>query len=114
MNQEVKKLWISALRSGEYEQGQKMLRNGDKFCCLGVLCDLYQKETGQGEWKSDFGQYFQDGLENTSSTHLTPGVMSWAGLHDLSPSYGEGVRLSACNDQGKDFQYIAARIEEHL
>lgn len=33
--------WVSALRSGKYEQGKSRLRCGCKFCCLGVACDLY-------------------------------------------------------------------------
>jgi len=42
------KEWVKALRSGEYKQGQSYLRNRDnKFCCLGVLCDLTNKK----EWK---------------------------------------------------------------
>src|SRR6056297_2776684 len=34
--------WIDALRSGKYEQNISALRSNDnKFCCLGVLCDIY-------------------------------------------------------------------------
>ena len=41
INQEFKKKWIAALLSGEYEQGVGLLRNEDnKFCCLGVACNL--------------------------------------------------------------------------
>lgn len=49
MKPEVKNLWISALRSGEYQQGVGALRQKadpeqpDRFCCLGVLCDLAVK-----------------------------------------------------------------------
>jgi hypothetical protein len=32
--------WISALESNDYKQGKDRLRTGDKFCCLGVYCDL--------------------------------------------------------------------------
>jgi hypothetical protein len=32
--------WIDALRSGKYEQTERRLRLADRFCCLGVLCDL--------------------------------------------------------------------------
>lgn len=44
----LKEKWVTALRSGEYKQGMGMLHaveNGsDKFCCLGVLCDVYNKQ----------------------------------------------------------------------
>lgn len=49
MNEEVKKKWVAALRSGEYKQGKDQLkteRYGEcTYCCLGVLCDLFAKET---------------------------------------------------------------------
>jgi len=34
-------LWIEVLRSGLYEQGKGKLQNGNKFCCLGVACDIF-------------------------------------------------------------------------
>lgn len=35
--------WIPALRSGNYKQGCLVLRDhDDKFCCLGVACDLLE------------------------------------------------------------------------
>lgn len=52
MNKEAKKKWVAALRSGEYQQTRDVLRAGNyrSYCCLGVLCDLHAKETGN-EWK---------------------------------------------------------------
>lgn len=45
MNPEFKVKWLEALRSGKYEQGQVNLRSKqDKFCCLGVACDLEAKD----------------------------------------------------------------------
>lgn len=32
--------WIEALRSGEYQQGEGLLKEYDYYCCLGVLCDV--------------------------------------------------------------------------
>ncbi len=44
MNANIKKIWLKALRSGEYEQTTTRLcrprSDGVGFCCLGVLCDL--------------------------------------------------------------------------
>lgn len=45
MKNVTKEEWVVALRSGEYKQGPGALHRGDKFCCLGVLCDL-----SGGEW----------------------------------------------------------------
>ena len=37
--------WIAALESDEYTQGTQYLRSKyNKFCCLGVLCDLAVKD----------------------------------------------------------------------
>lgn len=35
--------WEAALRSGEYAQGTGWLNRDEKFCCVGVLCDLQVK-----------------------------------------------------------------------
>ena len=43
MHQEVKQQWVTALRSGEYAQGNGHLRKDDEYCCLGVLCDIAVK-----------------------------------------------------------------------
>lgn len=34
--------WLSALRSGKYEQAEGVLCNYGRYCCLGVACDLAQ------------------------------------------------------------------------
>lgn len=34
------RMFVNALESGLYEQGQGRLRSGDQFCCLGVACEL--------------------------------------------------------------------------
>lgn len=40
MDAQLKEKWITALRSGEYEQTQRTLKNDGKFCCLGVLNEI--------------------------------------------------------------------------
>lgn len=47
--------WVDALRSGRYQQGRGSLHGTpQEFCCLGVACDIYRQETGNGEWQSPF------------------------------------------------------------
>jgi hypothetical protein len=47
MNDAAKEL-VDVLRAGTYAQGKFRLRTpGNKYCCLGVACDLY----GQGSWQ---------------------------------------------------------------
>jgi hypothetical protein len=40
MNQEIKREWIEALRSGKYIQAKGFLRIRGKYCCLGVLMHI--------------------------------------------------------------------------
>ena len=45
MNKEYKKLWLEALRSGDYKQARGRLMDVDDdfnktYCCLGVLCKV--------------------------------------------------------------------------
>ena len=44
MNQQLgpnQTLWLEALRSGLYAQGTGYLNHTDKFCCLGVACEIF-------------------------------------------------------------------------
>lgn len=53
MSKELIKTWVETLRSGKYEQGSFVLRSkDDKFCCLGVLCDIV-KDLVNLDWELD-------------------------------------------------------------
>ena len=79
MNKLIKKLWLEALRSGEYKQGQdKLKRNDNSFCCLGVLCDLHRKETQGKDWDNSNCYYGED-------NYLPPSVQDWAELFEYNP-----------------------------
>lgn len=84
MDQRVKNLWLKALRTGEYKQGHNQLRaNEDNtYCCLGVLCDLHRRETGDGEWTTDDLYRTSNDVE---SLGLPPSVAEWAGLPSGDP-----------------------------
>jgi hypothetical protein len=106
MNKRVKKLWLKALRSGKYVQGQGTLRRGtkphQKHCCLGVLSEL---AIADGAIKQFRGGY------------LSKAVCKWAGLESLDPILGPrstSTTASELNDGGKSFECIAKRIEKYL
>ena len=40
MDTELKKKWVAALRSGQYQQGKGYLKKDGRYCCLGVLCSV--------------------------------------------------------------------------
>ena len=105
MKPEIKAQWLTALRSGDYQQGQGYLRQGDQYCCLGVLCDLYGKAVGP-EWKAGLGGvYVMHGRE----TALPFKVQEWARIASPNP-----LDLAAMNDSGSTFEELANIIEEGL
>lgn len=110
MNQEIKTRWLDALRSGEYQQGlQKLRGEDDTFCCLGVLCDLYAKETGT-EWSVQNGWMEFLGHE----TYLPDRVAVWADCDTYPRVPFSGESLAGMNDTGTTFAQIADLIEEYL
>jgi hypothetical protein len=122
MKENVKQEWVTALRSGEYEQCNGILRytelNGrQSFCCLGVLTDLARKDGLSVE--ADDGTF----IHNDEGGWLHPKVMDWAGLAEPDPVLRESslvistslpTSLSVLNDSGRTFEEIADYIEEHL
>lgn len=107
MNKRIKTKWLKALRSGEYQQGKDALREGDKFCCLGVLCDLHNKKYNH-YWEYD--QYLAEDVA------LPIEVIKWSGLEDCNPQVNSkfGDTLSQANDDGASFKQIANIIEKQL
>lgn len=81
MKPAIKRLWITALLSGKYKQGKSCLKKGNKFCCLGVLSDLYAKKHNI-EWKKE--KYENVKLFNESEL-LPSKVMQWAALSRKNP-----------------------------
>ena len=129
MNQEIKKLWVAALRSGNYVQGKNALcqesPEGPHFCCLGVLCDLaVAADVTEQSLTEDKGNtvraYREDlTLPNTvpATAVLPHSVVMWANLNSAHPmvladGYEHG--LAQLNDSGSTFSEIADLIEKHL
>ena len=106
--------WVETLRSGEYEQTTGSLRSNDKFCCLGVACDLYD-ESGWEDCHVNQCVYRANGV--AYDVDLPLAVRTWLGLRDeigtfeLSPD--EGSSLEHANDGGATFEEIADLIEKY-
>ena len=108
----VKRRWIKALRSGKYRQGKGQLKDEypsgkASYCCLGVLCDLYNKTCKTDRWEKTF--YSED-------TDLPWTVMKWAGLDDSDPviDIKSNQEASMLNDHGSSFNEIADLIKKNL
>jgi hypothetical protein len=121
MNYEIANTWVNALRSGEYKQqtgglGFEKLSTGElKFCCLGVLCDLYVKEHPEAEAElgirtrvSTTGEsihileYFGD------SCFLPHTISTWA---EIPRAFEEELAMK--NDAGATFDELATIIEQN-
>lgn len=114
MNEDVKSLWVSALRSEKYTQGMSRLKtyNG-KYCCLGVLCELYREKVG-GEWTEE--NHFRVG-DKEGPNYLLDSVKEWAQLDQFDSEEEREVNtnwLATLNDNGENFSAIAKVIEEKL
>jgi len=122
---EHRKQWVAAMRSNKYEQGIEKLRDGDKFSCLGVACDI----SGLGVWieTREHGMVYsvntpiETEMENEE---LPQSVMDWLGLMDSNATIYEEIwlqfidgtsyineSLSECNDNGYTFSEIIDLIE---
>jgi hypothetical protein len=115
MNAEVKKAWVAALRSGEYKPGQAWLRNSqsempDRYCCLGVLCDLHARSAESHKtlgWA--FFDYSNAWKYGGDAALPSDAVKRWAMLETF-----DAHKLARMNDSGKSFAEIADYIEEKL
>ena len=116
MKERIKKLWLKALRSGQYKQAIGTLTDGKGFCCLGVLCNIHAKETGR-TWKE---QANGDPKYLSADTVLPYTVRKWAGLKEENPlvddvrNPGYKADLAEMNDEEASFKTIADAIEKSL
>lgn len=108
MNKEIKEEWLAALKSGEYKKGIGMLRSGDdRYCCLGVLCDLHNKKQEVNGWVA---HKIVD--ETKYSYHCSVGysplaVQEWSDLKTM-------ITLTKLNDSSDTFDKVIEYIEKQL
>src|SRR4051812_12820256 len=75
-------LWIAALRSGEYQQGTGRLHDmrGDRWCCLGIACAVYQKHVGDLVIATNDSAFECSETFNGNDATLPETVRRWLGL----------------------------------
>lgn len=106
MNKSTKKLWIRALRSDKYKQGQHQLRTiNNRFCCLGVLCDLVEPESWS-DLSVGVNGFYHNGKAGKPSSSMAKGTgLTEDNINNL---------ISKNDDDGLDFNEIADWIEANL
>ena len=125
MNEQVKDIWVKALRSSDYTQGRLFLHlaetkhTPESFCCLGVLCDLSLKNSSLPIIRT---ANEEEGIVryDRSSEGLPLSVMSWAGVKFSNPDVvvvndfkDKTTSLAELNDGGASFLEIADIIEKN-
>lgn len=101
------KVWTDALRSKKYPKAEGLLRDiggeEEKFCALGVLCELYRREHPLSHW--DNYQFVSDTDE--SDTRPPDEVLEWAGV----PKGEVNVVMEMNDNEQRSFEYIAEYLE---
>ena len=118
MKENIAKVWVDALRSGDYKQGGDYLCKNNEYCCLGVLCDLYEKKNDLTGFKRV--KTYPNGNEVTfyGGCHeiLPAEVVEWAGIGSHIGNYLDAYSdhefsLAELNDGGHSFKELADIIE---
>lgn len=113
INKKLIRKWVTALRSRRYKQGRGTLRRHgntkkcvDRFCVLGVLCDLVDKKGWNipDTWHSnEIINYELDGDKRNS--YLPRVIKDKIGI-GIDERY-----ISVMNDEGCEFNQIANYLE---
>ena|ERR1700741_5527679 len=114
MKKSIAMKWVAALESGEYKQTTGKLRQGNSFCCLGVLCNLHAQEfpeiaKTQKKRNSYLGEFGE----------LPEKVQEWSEMSSdegdfYDPSTLREYSLINMNDkEGKTFEQIAKVIRKY-
>lgn len=127
MREDIKKLWVDALRSGKYLQGHGRLAASPKhldkieYCCLGVLCEvlidnhivnLEKKEHDEGDFTSIF--FDENNMVLPEKVKNIVGVSDFdiVAIDDYEKTFT--TNLAEHNDNGATFEEIADIIEKQL
>ncbi len=117
MKKTISKIWIKALRSGEFNQGSEFLERDGKYCALGVLA-LLSLVGGQCTYN------FHEGIGqfDNKRSGLSFNTMKWAEIKDFhNPDApfvpldvnGTMSSITKLNDSGMSFNQIADLIEKY-
>lgn len=121
MDPDLKRRWVEALRSGEYEQttaalvrlpleGANSHPEKDSFCCLGVLCEVAGLE------RSDSGRSFrlpEEARMGGMSELIDSTLGAWRQIVGIDETHQND--LMELNDVGRrSFAQIADYVERNL
>ena len=88
MKEHVKDKWVTALRSGKYEQTDETLQSGTGYCCLGVLCVLAEKE-GVSVSRSKSNEIEGGDLSDQAHVKGWSRIVEWSELVEMNDDMAE-------------------------
>lgn len=113
--------WLAALRSGEYGQGKDALcaikKPGvaDRFCCLGVACDLHKQWVGPPRpGISGLCMAVETGALGMPDEGWFEKTFGFRPNQAMFGPVGKRDGLADLNDAGVTFERIANYIEQAL
>lgn len=77
MKDEIKKKWLSEMKSGKYKHVGHCIKCGDMYDAMGILCLIHSEET-KTEW--------QDNLYMGCYVAAPKAVLEWSGLTESQQS----------------------------
>lgn len=115
LDPEVKAKWVEALRSCDYRQGRRVLRNEDnEYCCLGVLSDIVDPTAWQQDRNNSTSAWCHV-MGGTEARTMPSGHVLVAAGASRDILQTTAIRqLAAINDNGAGFALIADLVEEYL
>lgn len=125
-NQEAMRLWVEALRSGQYRQGKSKLRTNSgkraKHCCLGVLCEIARAQNVKVPRGWAAMSFLPESVVEWAQLEYDDPVLETEYEGWTPPSGGEQIQVliraetaSYANDSlQRTFEQIADMIENHL
>ncbi len=130
MRANVKDLWLKALRSGDYVQGNQRLEGisggKSKFCCLGVLVDTLMKNpipelptikriVDPNEYDTDEGLSCQDVTYSIGRDSRAATTIPWELANAIEfPESLQWDYIDMNDTHNKTFAEIADAIEDRL
>lgn len=127
MKKNIAEKWVKALRSKRYKQGRGALKyktgKSIRHCCLGVLCELYQKEhkrklptvIDKDLFNLDIPKRSKVTTFDSEYGDLPEKARRWAGMKSEDGYIkSTGECLTAINDDGSNFNKIAEIIEKNM
>src|ERR1044072_180997 len=104
INKDELRIWIAALRSGEYQQGNGTLQSKNGYCCLGVACKVLIPAKSL--------KFLDDKLAGNYPEDQ-PKSPKWLRHIDLDVKTKFGIQLSELNDaRNWSFNQIADLLEK--